>query len=257
MSFDPDWLVPDWDVRGVGAVMTSRRGGMSRPPFDSMNLQPGVDDPETVAANQARLASAIGAIPVFLKQVHGDRVVRLGASDAAARAAEPVADAAVTTEPGIACTVRVADCLPVLFAAPGGRAVGAAHAGWRGLAAGVLERTVAALCEAAACAPAELSAWLGAAIGPTRFQVGADVLEAFGAPLAAPGTRFLPERPGKWLADLPGLARDRLGRAGVRRVGGGAWCTVADSARFFSFRRDGTTGRMGAAVWIARGPRRG
>jgi YfiH family protein len=257
MSSDPDWLRPDWDVRGVGAVMTTRRGGTSRPPFDSMNLQPGVDDPGAVAANQARLAAAIGATPVFLKQVHGDRVVRLGAADAAAGAAEPVADASCTTEPGIACTVRIADCLPVLFAAPDGRAVGAAHAGWRGLAAGVLERTVAALCEAGDCAPAQLSAWLGAAIGPARFQVGADVLEAFGASASAPDRRFVPQFPGKWLADLPGLARDRLARAGVQRVGGGTWCTVDDSARFFSFRRDGTTGRMAAAVWIERGPGRG
>jgi polyphenol oxidase len=252
MKLDPDWLVPDWQVPGVGAVMTTRRGGGSRPPFDSMNLQPGVDDPAAVAANQARLAAAIGAAPIFLQQVHGDRVVRLRASDSRLGAAQPVADAAVTTEPAIACTVRVADCLPVLFAAPGARAVGAAHAGWRGLAAGILERTVAALCEAAACRPADLSAWLGAAIGPARFQVGADVLEAFGATALVPGTRFVPERPGKWLADLPGLAHDRLRRAGVQRIGGGIWCTVADSARFFSFRRDATTGRMAAAVWIDR-----
>jgi YfiH family protein len=188
---------------------------------------------------------------VFLQQVHGAAVVRLWHADAHAPAALRAADAAVTTEAGIACTVMVADCLPVLFAAVGGRGVGAAHAGWRGLAAGVLENTVAALCDATQCTPSQLQAWLGPCIGPRQFEVGADVLQAFGiAPdRAAECRRFVAAAPGKWLADLPGLARDRLQACGVGAVSGGRWCTVEDGSRFFSFRRDRITGRMAAAVW--------
>ena len=145
----------------------------------------------------------------------------------------------------------VADCLPVLFAAPGARGVGAAHAGWRGLAAGVLEATVQALCDAAGCAPQELSAWLGPCIGPRQFEVGADVLDAFG-PAADRHFQLRPRADGapRWLADLPALARDRLQAAGVARISGGAWCTVEEPSRFFSFRRDRVTGRMAAAVWL-------
>jgi YfiH family protein len=137
----------------------------------------------------------------------------------------------------------------VLLAAPGG--VAAAHAGWRGLAAGVLEATVTSLCEAAGCTPDQLEAWLGACIGPDRFEVGPDVLEAFGAPLeGGDPQRFRPHAPGKWLANLPRLARDRLQRSGVKAISGGRWCTVEDRSRFFSFRRDRVTGRMVAAVWL-------
>lgn len=242
----PDWLRPDWDAPGVGALMTTRRGGVSAGAFDSLNLKPGLgDDDAAVAANQARLQQAIGAAPRWLDQVHGREVVHLG-GDAAGR---PCADASLTTEPGVACVVQVADCLPALFAAPGARGVAAAHAGWRGLAAGVLEATLAALCEATGSEPRDIQVWLGACIGPRRFEVGGDVLAAFGP---ASGTRFKPQRQGKWLADLPGLARDRLAAAGVARVSGGAWCTVEDASRFFSFRRDGVTGRMAAAVWLER-----
>jgi hypothetical protein len=231
--------------------MSTREGGVSGGPYASLNLGSAVGDrPEHVAANRERFAAACGAVPVFLRQVHGTRVVRLDAADAAAPAALHEADASFTTEPGIACTVLVADCLPVLFAAPGGRGVAAAHAGWRGLAAGVLESTVVALCEAAACDPPALEAWLGACIGPSAFEVGADVLEAFGADPLQAAPRFVPGRPGKWFADLPGLARDRLAAAGVGAVSGGRWCALADASRFFSFRRDRVTGRMGAAVWI-------
>lgn len=242
----PDWLQPDWHAPGVGALMTTRRGGVSAGAFDSLNLKPGLGDDDTaVAANQARLQQAIGAQPQWLDQVHGREVVRLGVSTAA----RPCADASLTTEPGVACVVQVADCLPVLFAAPGARGVAAAHAGWRGLAAGVLEATLAALCDATGAAPEEVQVWLGACIGPRRFEVGPDVLQAFGP--AAEG-HFRPQREGKWLADLPGLARDRLAAAGVRRLSGGAWCTVEDASRFFSFRRDGVTGRMAAAIWLER-----
>ncbi len=228
--------------------MTTRAGGVSAAPFDTFNLRAGLGDSDAaVAANHAALAQLIARTPVFLDQVHGTRVVRVTRADALPGAPVHVADASITTESGMACAVQVADCLPVLFAAPGGRGVGAAHAGWRGLAAGVLEATVHALCGAVECQPHELQAWLGACIGPQRFEVGRDVVEAFGAGSAA---RFAPHAAGKWLADLPGLARDRLHAAGVRSISGGAWCTVTDASRFFSYRRDHVTGRMAALVWI-------
>lgn len=250
-SSDP-FIRPDWAVDArVGALMTTRAGGVSVAPFDSLNLgRSSGDDPVAVAENRRRFEAAIGAPTVYLSQVHGKRVLRLPAlADGPHQA-----DASITTEPGLACTVMVADCLPVLFAAPQGRGVGAAHAGWRGLAGGVLEDTVGALCEAAACEPADLAAWLGPCIGPRQFEVGADVLEAFGAHGDANDSRFVPrsrdDGSPRWLADLPGLARERLREAGVARVSGGAWCTVEDRSRFYSFRRDRVTGRMAAAVWL-------
>lgn len=248
----PDWLRPEWAAPGVGALMTTRRGGVSGGDFDSLNLKAGLgDDDVAVRANQARLREAIGAEPVWLDQVHGRDVVRLGSVPAS----RPCADASLSTEPGVACVVQVADCLPVLFAAPGARGVAAAHAGWRGLAGGVLEATLAALCEATGAAPQDIQVWLGACIGPRQFEVGPDVLRAFGAdPTRADTPCFMPHHPGKWLADLPSLARDRLQAAGAEHVSGGRWCTVEDRSRFFSFRRDGRTGRMAAAVWIE--PRR-
>ena len=242
----PDWLRPDWDAPGVAGLMTTRRGGIGSAPFDSLNLRAGLgDDPQAVAHNQRVLARASGATPVYLKQIHGARVVRLRSADAQPGAGIHSADASLTTEPGIACTVQVADCLPLLFAAPDARAVAAAHAGWRGLARGVLEATLGAVCEAADCPPGAVRVWLGACIGAQRFEVGADVLDAFGA-----SPRFVPKGPGKWWADLPGLARDRLAAAGVEFVSGGHWCTVSEPSRFFSYRRDRVTGRMAAAVWI-------
>ncbi len=254
MSRPSGWLAPPWMGGGVGALMTTREGGTSVGPYASMNLGVAVgDEPATVAVNRAAFAAACGAAPVFLRQVHGATVVRIGRVDAAAGAADPVADASVTTEPGVACTVQVADCLPVLFAARGGRGVAAAHAGWRGLAGGVLEAAIGGLCDAAGCRPGELDAWLGVCIGPRAFEVGADVLEAFGAAPDAPThRRFVPRVPGKWLADLAGLARDRLAAAGVERIGAATGCTYEDASRFFSYRRDRITGRMAAAVWIER-----
>lgn len=252
-SSDP-FLRPDWAVDArVGALMSTREGGVSVAPFDSLNLGRSVGDaPEAVVENRRRFEAAIGAPPVWLSQVHGVRVLRLPAGEGPYEA-----DACITTVLGAVCTVMVADCLPVLFAAPDARGVGAAHAGWRGLAGGVLEATVAALCDAARCRPDELSAWLGPCIGPRQFEVGADVLAAFGPTAAA---RFAPrglahvgpDGSPRWLADLPGLARDRLQAAGVVQVSGGRWCTVEERSRFFSFRRDRTTGRMAAAVWIRR-----
>jgi YfiH family protein len=245
----PDWLQAGWQQPGVGGFMTTRAGGCSVSPWDELNLGTAVgDDPRHVAHNRATFARAMaGAAPVFLKQVHGTRVVRL--ERGLVGEPPPEADASISTDPGLACVVQVADCLPVLLAAPGG--VGAAHAGWRGLAGGVVEATVKALCEAAGCTPAQVECWLGACIGPEAFEVGADVLEGFGVqPADADPQRFKPLRPGKWLANLPLLARDRLAAAGVTRVSGGVWCTLQDRSRFFSFRRDGITGRMAAAVWL-------
>jgi len=255
VSVRADWLAPDWRITGVGALMTTRSGGVSRAPYATMNVGAAVgDDDGAVSANRALLGEATGAAPVFLRQVHGTRVVRVGSGDARTGAAVHEADAVVTSEAGVACVVQAADCLPVLLAAPDGRAVAAAHAGWRGLSAGVVEAAIDALCESGGCAPGDVVAWLGACIGPDAFEVGEDVLIALGA---APGHegdrsgRFRAKGGAKWHADLAGLARDRLAAAGVTRISGGAWCTVTDASRFFSYRRDGVTGRMAAAVWIA------
>lgn len=239
--------------------MSTRLGGASLPPFDSLNLRPpglrgdALDDAMAVHENQRRFAQALGATPVYLNQVHGADVVRLDGP----RSDLPVADASVTTEAGLACTVLVADCLPVLFCSADGRAVGAAHAGWRGLAAGVLENTLAQVCELGGCAPAAVHVWLGACIGPEAFEVGVEVLSAFGADpaladRAGPSRfRFQPRADGslRWRADLPGLARDRLAAAGVLNASGGRWCTVSEASSFFSFRRQPVTGRLAAAVW--------
>ena len=240
-------LAPQWSVDArVGALMSTRAGGVSAAPFESLNLgRSAGDERASVDENRRRFAAALdGARPVWMSQVHGARVLRLPAGPGPLEA-----DAAICTEPGIACTVMVADCLPVLFAAPQGRGVGAAHAGWRGLAGGVLEATVAALCEAAVCSAHELQAWLGPCIGPRQFEVGADVVAALGG-----GPRFVerlrPDGALRWLADLPGLARERLLAAGVTQISGGTACTVEDASRFFSFRRDGVTGRMAAAIWL-------
>ncbi|MBK1611968.1 hypothetical protein CKO44_00595 [Rubrivivax gelatinosus] len=259
----PELLRPSWPApAGVGAAFSTRRGGVSAAPYDSFNLRPpglrgdALDAPEAVFENQRRFAAALGARPVYLDQVHGAEVVRL-------RGDEPEhvfarADASVSTAVGVACTVLVADCLPVLLCTADGRGVGAAHAGWRGLAGGVVEACATALCEATGAAPGELLAWLGPCIGPRSFEVGQDVVEAFGAdPAAEPAAdapaRFRPrlraDGQRRWLADLPALARARLAAFGVLQVSGGSWCTVEDGSRFFSFRRDRITGRMAAAVW--------
>jgi YfiH family protein len=227
--------------------MSTREGGLSDGPFASMNLGTAVGDvAERVAANRARFAAACGAAPVFLRQVHGTRVVRIGAADALPEAPRHDADASVTTEPGLACTVQVADCLPVLFAAPDGRGVAAAHAGWRGLAAGVLDATIADLCEAAGCRPRDLDAWLGVCIGPRAFEVGADVLEAFGVARPA-GPSVRPDAAGKWLADLrPGAGPLRRGRRAGRCRGG---CLRGRVTVLFLSARPHHR-RMAAAVWI-------
>jgi polyphenol oxidase len=236
--------------------MSTRRGGEGVAPFDSNNLALHADDP-AVTMNRQRFADRLGATPVWLHQVHGTDVVRLTSPGGQTLRA----DASVTTVPGVACVVLVADCLPVLFRACGGVAVAAAHAGWRGLSAGVLQRTVEALCEAAHGTPDEVEAWLGPCIGPRQFEVGADVLAAFDHPADAPaGPYFTPrQRPDgqmRWLADLPALARRQLRAAGVERFSADGGCTVEESSAFFSFRRDGRlgpTGRMAAGIAITLG----
>ena len=245
----PAWPAPP----GVCAAMSLRDGGVSAAPWHSLNLGLAVgDDAAAVAHNRARFAQALGARPVWLRQVHGTRVLQLGGQHA--EPPDEAADAAWTREPGIACTVQVADCLPVLFATRDGLAVAAAHAGWRGLAAGVLEATLQALQRGVGARPRDIVAWLGPCIGPQQFEVGADVLAAFGhGPQDAAAAGFVararPDGSARWLADLQVLARRRLEAAGVWLVSAEPACTALDSSRFFSFRRDGVTGRHAAAIW--------
>lgn len=263
-------LVPRWPVAArVKAVFTSRHGGVSAPPWDSLNLGGHVgDDGAHVAANRSRLSAYLAAHgaarTVFLNQVHGLDVLRLTGSQLDGACA----DASLTAEAGLACTVMVADCLPVLLATRDGRVVAAAHAGWRGLAgcaspggaSGILEAAVQAVRQMAqerdAHAAAEVVAWLGPCIGPGAFEVGDDVRAAFGPD--AGGHFRAGAQTGKFFANLPAIARQRLMRAGVAEIhgndGSDAWCTVTQSDRYFSHRRDaarlGSTGRMAACIWI-------
>ncbi|MEI8304667.1 MAG: peptidoglycan editing factor PgeF [Burkholderiales bacterium] len=258
-------------LRGVFAATvraghTGRVGGGSAGPWsapDGGGLNLGArcgDDPADVQANRALLRHWLPAPPVWLDQVHGVAVHRAGRAapwatpeepgNTPAAHAEPQADAAVTDQPGVPLAILTADCLPVLIANREGTVVGAAHAGWRGLCAGVIEQTLAA---ARGLAPAagDWVAWLGPAIGPAAFEVGDEVREAFLAHDSRAAACFLAgARPGKWQADLFGLARQRLAAAGVDRVAGGGECTVADPRRFYSFRRDRVTGRQGSFIWI-------
>lgn len=239
-----DWLIPQWPApAGVRAVFSTRTGGVSLGEFASLNLGTHVgDDPTRVAQNRARLRALLPAEPCWLEQVHGIEVVRADAPRSRH------ADAAVTDQPGAVCVVMVADCLPVLFCARDGSVVGAAHAGWRGLAGGVLEATIAAM----GCAPEALLAWMGPAIGPAAFEVGPEVRAAFVAQDAGHAAAFAAGQGDRWMADLFSLARRRLERAGLapEAIFGGGVCTVSDPARFFSYRRDGRTGRMGAFIWL-------
>jgi YfiH family protein len=247
-----DWLRPEWALDHVQAFMTTRAGGVSQGPYASMNVGRAVqDEAAAVAENRARVSRALGAPLVFMPQVHGAEVLHLQAWHAEPDAEVPKADAAISTSAQLGVAIQTADCLPVLFAAPGG--VGGAHAGWRGLAAGVLENTVAALCRTTGCQPQDIQAWLGACIGPAAFEVGEDVLRAFGATPADADPALFVYRPNaqgepRWRADLAELARRRLQAAGLSRISGGRWCTFSEDSRFFSFRREPVSGRMAAVI---------
>lgn len=243
MTFHADWIVPNWPApTGVRALITTRAGGASAGPYASLNLglRTG-DDGTTVAANRARLRATLPQEPKWLRQVHGATVV-----DADRLTTDlPEADASIARSPGTVCAVLVADCVPVLITNRAGTVVAIAHAGWRGLAGGVIEHTLAAM----GGQPGELLAYLGPGIGPRAFEVGPDVRDAFLAHDPEAVAAFAPHAPGKWLADLFALARGRLRRAGVRRVFGGGMCTYSEPLRFFSYRRDRITGRMAALIW--------
>lgn len=238
------WITPDWPApAAVHALITTRAGGVSSGSYAGLNLAEHVgDDREAVLANRALLRPALPSEPHWLSQVHGTQVARVGK-----RAAPLSADAALTREQGQVCAVLTADCLPVLFCARDGSAVGVAHAGWRGLAQGVLERTVAAF----AVPGAQLLAYLGPAIGPRAFEVGPEVRTAFCQHAAEAAQAFTPQGEGKFLADLYLLARQRLKAEGLEQIYGGGFCTYSEPERFFSYRRDGQTGRMAALIWLA------
>jgi polyphenol oxidase len=253
-------ITPEWPgPPGVRAAFTLRAGGVSAPPFDTLNLGLHTGDaPEAVLENRRRVCEALQlpAEPRWLNQVHGARVVTLGTDEEEAQ--PPRADASIALEAGRVCAIQVADCFPVLLAARDGSAVGAAHAGWRGLAGGVLEATVRAL-RALLVEPSETIAWLGPGIGRSHFEVGDEVRAAFVVPAASgaptpsdPGasSAFTRNTRGRWQCDLAALARGRLEALGIREIYGGDWCTYADPRRFFSFRRDGRCGRMAALIWI-------
>jgi YfiH family protein len=245
-----DWIVPAWEAPlHVGALATTRNFGTSPLDIGPARLEKlGDAERAIVQADRDRVHAFLPSPAVYLEQVHGRDVVVVDAVNLEGmRGHPPVADAAVTRLAGVALAVRVADCVPVLFASREGTVVAAAHAGWRGLAAGVLEATVIAL----RVPPAEVVAWLGPAIGPAAFEVGDDVRDAFTTANADDARHFRHLHAGKWLADLPALASARLARAGVRDVSSDGACTCTDAARFHSWRRDRTTGRMAAYVWRA------
>ncbi|MYN07881.1 peptidoglycan editing factor PgeF [Pseudoduganella aquatica] len=260
----PQWLVPDWPglPPNIGVLATTRRGGVSPAPYDDgqggggLNLGIHVgDQPHNVAQNRATLAAELPDEPVWLNQVHG---VAVADADKVRPGQVPTADASIARVPNTVCAILTADCLPVLFCDTAGTVVGAAHAGWRGLADGVLQETTRAMREAGA---GEIMAWLGVAIGPVRFEVGNDVLQAFLKQARASGDAAaealvqaaivpIEIKPGKYLADMYALARAILRRDGVLRVAGGEYCTVSNSGRFYSYRRDGVTGRQATLIWI-------
>ena len=271
MDLHSDWIIPDWPApAAVHALFTTRAGGVSSAPFDSMNLGAHVGDRAgAVMTNRAFLQSAIGTRAVFLEQVHGSKVLAISAQTADGR----TADACITDRRKLACTIMVADCLPVLLATKAGDAVAAAHAGWRGLAGtgegaggGVLASVYASFSALAQAGRAQEAiktiAWLGPCIGPGAFEVGAEVKAAFEAVRPAAARFFVAIGPGKYLANLPALARLRLRALGINEIygndGTAAWCTASNPSRFFSHRRDaavtgngfGTTGRMAACIWL-------
>jgi YfiH family protein len=240
---DPRWIVPDWPAApGVRALITTRAGGVSAGNYASLNLGTEVgDDPACVARNRAIVGACLPGEPKWLKQVDGIRII-----EAEKEAPGTEADGAIVRDPGVVCAVLTADCVPVLLCDRAGGVAAVAHAGWRGLAAGIVERVVRAM----GAAPRKLLAYLGPGIGPRAYEIGEEIRRVFidQDPVAAEA--FAPRRPGKYLADLYGLARRRLAAAGVVEVYGGGFCTASEE-RFFSYRRDGTvTGRMASFVWL-------
>jgi polyphenol oxidase len=255
MEMPAGWIVPEWPApSNVRAICTTRLGGLSEPPYDTLNLGDHVGDaPEAVATNRKILGDVLGARPVFLTQVHGSGVVNLQADTTDATRA----DGCITIARDLACTIMVADCLPVLFATADGSTVAAAHCGWRGLAGqagrGIIESLWERLQRGHGARAEHTIAWLGPCIGPQAFEVGPEVKAAFEAHDPKAGPLFKPHGSGKWLAALPGLARLRLQALGLSQLYGNdgtiGWCTVANASRFFSHRRDRVSGRFAAAVW--------
>ncbi len=250
---EPSWEVP----RSIQAFCSTRVGGVSQPPFDSLNLGLNAgDDCADVMQNRALLRSTLPSEPIWLKQIHGVTV-----STPALRKSSGIgpieADASVTNIPHEVLAVLTADCMPVLFASSAGDVIGVAHAGWRGLSSGVLESTVQAMCTLSpGLTPQDISVWMGPAIGPAAFEVGEDVLQAFsGQDHSALSPAFAPiiGRPGKYLANLYLLAKSRLSSLGLTQITGGGFCTYTDQERFFSYRRDKVTGRFASMIWISQG----
>ncbi len=242
-SAPPQWIVPGWPApKRVRALCTTRHGGASGGIYGTFNVGVAVgDDPALVAENRARLRSLLPGDPVWLKQVHGTRVVNADEVHAIVEA-----DACMTRSAGTVLAIQAADCMPVLLADRSGSVIAAAHAGWRGLASGVIENAVAAM----KIAPANVLAWLGPAISGAAYEVGQDVHDAFTGADPTAATAFVAHGHGKYLVDLYTLARQRLARLGVASVHGGSYCTFGDTDRFYSYRREGITGRMVALIWI-------
>jgi YfiH family protein len=240
-----EWITPDWPApRRVRAFVTTRAGGVSEGEYASMNL--GVssgDEPDRVARNRAAVRAHLPGDPLYLAQVHGTGLINWGTTPINLT---PKADASITATPGRVCVVLTADCMPVLLATVTGDKVGVAHAGWRGMAAGVIENAVAAM----QAEPGDVVAWMGPTIGPDAFEVGPEVREAFVSQDTGADVAFRSHRPGKYMADLYALARRRLMNAGVKQVHGGGFCTYHEADRFFSYRRAQKSGRMGAFIWI-------
>ncbi|WP_435626781.1 peptidoglycan editing factor PgeF [Candidatus Ferrigenium straubiae] len=236
-------IVPDWPAPpNVRTLQTTRRGGVSATPYDSLNLGEHVgDNPLAVARNRVLLNHLLPGEPVWLEQVHGTGVADADMTDCRIRA-----DACIARQRGSVCVVMTADCLPILLCDTQGTVVGAAHAGWRGLCDGVIEATVRAM----QVAPQNLMAWLGPAISQEAFEVGDEVRAAFVAVQPQAASAFVPGQAGKWFADLYALARLRLNALGITEIYGGEHCTYCEREKFFSYRRDGATGRMGTFVWL-------
>ena len=241
------FIIPDWPAPArVAALSTTRQGGVSRGAWHSFNLGEHCgDDAGAVQRNRALLGEHLPAKPNWLQQVHGSEVVRHSGMTGSLQESRQVADGQVTTEAGAVCAILTADCLPVLFCNRHGTQVAAAHAGWRGLAAGVLQRTIGEMSGPAS----ELLAWMGPAIGPAVYEVGDEVKAAF-AQLEAEGANAFVARGERWLFDLYAMARHVLQRAGVGHISGGGFCTFSDDERFFSYRRDSVTGRMASLIWL-------